>query len=265
MRAAAGIRLPVALASALAAQAAAANAADADTCLDAPYTEARTEAAQQIAELVARFRAQTGAFPSLVRALDTHGPRICLRAGAADARGYFDVETNVVAIHASLDDAERLAILIHETRHLDQVGRGICPSDDLAMDEVARATFAMEADANAVLAHVAYELRAAGDPALWEALAGFGRYADIAVAYAASRDASQSVGHAMGDAFAQWYASDWRRESYYLASCGAYLDRADDSHVLPSYQALDEGFYEALCLLPDGTSYDCAAPGGEAR
>jgi hypothetical protein len=125
---------------------------------------------------------------------------------------------------------------------------------------VARATFALEADASAVLAHVAWAMREAGDGSVWDALAGFEHYGDIARAYEAVRADEGPAAPALAAAFAQWYASDWRRERYYVASCSSYLDRADKEHRLPVYGALDAAFFDSLCLMPDGTTCGCEVP-----
>lgn len=231
-------------------------------CLDAPYEVAETPAQVAIGGLVDRLREVQPAYPSLVRSLDTERPTICLIEGVAAARGYFDLADNLVGLHAGLTEAQSLAVLIHEMRHIDQASRGLCPADSLAMEEVARATFAMEADAGAVTAHVAYEMRETGTTDIWEALVGFERYRDIAVAYDEARATTGSVARAMGAAFEQWYASDWRRERYYVATCSAYLDRIDETHLVPSYGLLDEAYFASLCLLPDGTSYACDPPDG---
>ncbi|MGI1662520.1 DUF6782 family putative metallopeptidase [Palleronia sp. KMU-117] len=234
-------------------------------CLGPPYSDPVTPGQQVIADAVGRLRDAAAAYPSLVAALEARGPEICLDARSVGARGHFDLGANVIAINRGLEPAEVLAILIHEVRHLDQIGRGICPSDGLAMEEVARATFAMEADANAVLAHVAWELRAAGEGAVWDAFLGFEHYADIGPAYAAAREAGGSVAQALGSAFEQWYASDWRRERYYVASCSDYLDRADATHRVPEYGMIDDDFFARLCRLPDGSGYDCTPPVSSLR
>lgn len=260
--------LAVALAVALTATGAAKTSAQtypAEDCLTPPYADPGTPGQQVIADVVARLRDAAAAYPSLAAALEARGPEICLDPRSVGARGHFDLASNVIAINRNLDPSEALAILIHEVRHLDQIGRGICPSDGLAMEEVARATFAMEADANAVLAHVAWELRAAGDGSVWEAFLGFEHYQDIGPAYAAVRETGGSVAHALGAAFEQWYASDWRRERYYVASCSDYLDRADDTHSLPQYGMIDDDFLARLCRSPDGSAYDCAPPEASGR
>jgi hypothetical protein len=241
------------------------NAFPGAVCVSAPYADNGVPSEAPLVALVGTLRDHAAAYPSLLRALDLHEPVICLEPRAAGPRGYFDVGTNTIALLDGLTDAQKLVVLIHELRHLDQVGRSVCPSDSLAMEEVARATFAMEADAGAVTAHVAFEAMEAGDGALWEALGQFPNYADIPAAYAAERAASGSAARAMGAAFAQWYVSDWRRDSYYLAACSDYLDRVDRTHRLPSYDLLDSDFYGQLCVMPDGSSYDCRPPDRDDR
>jgi hypothetical protein len=231
-------------------------------CLAAPYVTAETPAQTALAGLVERLLVVRGAYPTLFTSLDVERPTICLFEGSVGARGYFDLGENVIALHAELSEGQKLAVLIHELRHLDQAQRGLCPADNLAMEEVARATFAMEADASAVTAHMAFEMQEAGDGAVWQALRRFENYSDIAVAYAATRSQSGSVARALGAAFEQWYASDWRRERYYVATCSDYLDRIDDAHLLPSYGLLDDAYFDALCRLPDGTPYGCDPPEG---
>jgi hypothetical protein len=58
-------------------------------------------------------------------------------------------------------------------------------------------------------------------------------------------------------AFARWYDSDWRRESYYLSACGQYLDQLDETHAIEGRDRLPADFFDTLCLLPDGTNYGC--------
>ncbi|MGB8624187.1 MAG: DUF6782 family putative metallopeptidase, partial [Paracoccaceae bacterium] len=87
-------------------------------------------------------------------------------------------------------------------------------------------------------------------------------HSDIAAAFAAEMAATGDAPRATAAAFAQWYASDWRRENYYLAACSDYLDQQDRSKALPRYRLLSEDFLDTLCRLPDGTAYPCAEPEG---
>ena len=236
-----------------------------DACLLSPYAGADTPAQTEIAALVSDLRSHGDAFPSLLEALDRREPRICIDDRSVDVRGHFDVESNLIALKAALNEGQRLAVLIHELRHLDQVARAACPTDEIAMTEFAHAVFAIEADASAVTAHVGFEMAKAGDARVQAALEGFEHYSDILLAYAEERDRSGSVPLALSAAFSRWYASDWRIERYYVSSCSDYLDRADESHRLPSYDRLTEAFYTGLCLLPDGAAYPCEPPDNLSR
>lgn len=200
------------------------------------------------------------AFPDFRAALEGQAPVLCLDSGPSEARGFLDVEANRLVISTRLNLPEQLVIFLHELRHLQQVGEGFCPAPTLSMAENARAVFALEADAMAVTSLIAWTLREAGDGAPWQALTDWGRYADIPAAFqqAIARGADQTGASAA--AFYQWYGSDWRRESYYIAACSDYLDRQDQSHALPQYQLLPESYLSQLCRLPDGTGYPCAEP-----
>lgn len=200
------------------------------------------------------------AFPYFRAALEGQIPVLCLDSGPSEARGFFDVEANRLVVSARLSLPEQLVIFLHELRHMQQVAEGFCPAPTLSMAENARAVFALEADAMAVTTLVAWTLREAGDTAPWQALSDWERYADIPAAFqeAIARGADDTGASAA--AFYQWYDSDWRRESYYIAACSDYLDRQDASHTLQQYQLLPESYLSQLCRLPDGTGYPCAEP-----
>ena len=103
-------------------------------------------------------------------------------------------------------------------------------------------TLAMKADASAVSFVVPWCLREAGDGALWDALADWPSRSDIAAAFAGEMMRGAGVEAAKARAFAQWYASDWRREISYIAACSDYLDRQDRSHALQRYGAASAHF-----------------------
>ena len=154
----------------------------------------------------------------------------------------------------------QIGVLLHEIRHLDQLRLGACPSDDLAMEEYARATFALEADASAISLLIAWDLKERGDPGVWSALSAWDSQSDIAARFAGEMATSGDAEIAVSTAFDQWYASDLRREQYYIMTCSAYLDRQDASKALPQYQLLPGDFYAGLCRLPDGRDYPCSEP-----
>lgn len=230
-------------------------------CLDHPYEGADgTAQALRLAGLIDRLRPTLAAFKSLAAALDDRQSRICLTPSLVLESGFLLPDANRIEIDGSLDDAMVTAILLHELRHLDQVAARICPDDSLAMEQVAQATFALEADANAISLLVAWHMRRNGDDSVWNAMADWPSTSDIAARFAASMGDHDDPALAVAEAFDQWYASEERRQRYYIATCSDYLDRRDDSKRLPSYKQLPQDYLDTVCLMPDGTPYVCRAP-----
>ncbi|MGI3183617.1 DUF6782 family putative metallopeptidase [Nioella aestuarii] len=199
-------------------------------------------------------------FPYYRASLATERPTMCLEDGPLGARGFLDVDGNRIVISTRLALDEQVVIFLHELRHLQQIGEGFCPASTLSMAENARAVFALEADAMAVTTLVAWTLAEAGLSGAWQALTGWPLYGDIPVAFQQAIDRGADETGASAAAFYQWYGSDWRRESYYIAACSDYLDRQDEANALPQYQLLPPEFLSNLCRLPDGTAYPCAEP-----
>ena len=220
--------------------------------------ERRTSAQAALLALMDGMAPVFEAFPTYRDRLTTQATDVCLSASLHDARGYFSPEDNVIILQSDLPRDVQVAILIHELRHLEQYATGNCPTDRLAMSENARATLALEADASATSLFIANALKDAGQPETWAALAAWPTHKDIAAAFASELGASGDPRKATTAAFAQWYASPWRRENYYRASCSSYLDRQDSTKSLPQYNKIAPGFFKRLCRLPDGSPYDCA-------
>ena len=232
-----------------------------EVCLQAPFAGGGAGAVE-LAALVTQARALIAGFPSLVEALEMPGLTICLADRLHSEHGYFEDETRRVVLSGALGQERALAVLLHELRHVDQARVGACPDPGLSMHENARAVFAMEADANAIALLVAWKAREEGDGALWAALAGWDRTADIAAAFAEGMEEGGTPARAASRAFAAWYGSQDRQEAYFLSSCMAYLDRSDRQHALPSYDEVAPEYFEALCRMPDGAAYPCAEPEG---
>ena len=182
-----------------------------------------------------------------------------------NAHGYFDIEQNRIYLSDEIPFPLQVGILIHEIRHLEQSALGICPSDDLAMQEYARATFALEADASVVSLLVAWDMKENGNSGPWLALSAWPTQSDIAATFASELHTSGDVSLAATASFDQWYLSDSRREDYYIASCSDYLDRQDESKLLPRYQLVPAEFLSDLCRLPDGSPYQCSLPGDAGK
>lgn len=247
-----------ALANLLAAAALAEN-----VCLSSPWLdEAETEGAEPGLVCLVRWLEPTLAdAPDLADALARLSPGLCLAPRIEGAEGYLDVEERQIVLDARATPALQRAILLHELRHLDQLVRGFCPANALAPRDNARATYAMEADASAVSLLLAWKRREGGDASAWQALAAWPQQADIAARFVQEITSGAELPDVVAAAFAQWYAAPNRRESYYLASCSAYLDREDRDHLLRGTARLPEDFFVRLCVLPDGRPYPCVEPG----
>lgn len=247
----------VASALVVGAGAAVAQDVDPDNCLAAPYSDVEGQEQEAVRALVAEVRVALKNFPALEAALAENGPDICRSGDLVAERGYFDAEENRIVLASEMSPGLALAVLVHELRHARQFAVGVCPSDDLAMKEYARATFAIEADANVASMVVAWHRKTGGNPDMWEAIRDWPMTADIADRFAMAMEGTDDVANAAAAAFDQWYGFDRRTDIYYVASCSAYLDRMDDTHALPQYRVLGGTFFDELCLLPDGQEYDC--------
>ncbi len=199
-------------------------------------------------------------FPSLLAAMEERSPELCFSTQMDNALGYLDIEQNRIYLSKQIPTAMQVGVLLHEIRHLEQLAIGVCPSDELAMKEYARATFALEADASVVSLLVAWDMKENGNKGPWLALSSWPTQSDIASRFASEMLVANDVASATSVAFDQWYLSEARRESYYIAACSDFLDRQDASKELPRYQLVPADFFDDLCRLPDGTSYQCSPP-----
>lgn len=195
-------------------------------------------------------------------ALERTQPGLCLSDEMSTAHGFYEVATNRIAVDTRLSAGLQVAILLHELRHLWQFSSGNCPAQTLAMDQYGLGILALEADASVASLHIAWEMQNAARDGVWAALAAWPTQTDIAETYALAVTEGGDARRAATAAFAQWYASDRRVHSYFYSACSGYLDRQDAEKLIPSYDVLGPGFYEALCVLPDGRPYDCGPPPG---
>lgn len=234
-----------------------ATQATAQTCLTPPYS---ADDAPEIAADIAAVRNALGPFPALAQTLDTAGPRICLIDGPSEALGTYGAEENLITVSRELSPDKRVAVLLHEIRHLDQFHRGICPAPSLDMRANARAVFALEADAMAITHLIAWANRETGAPDLFDALRESDETADIARAFETAMRETGDPGLATASAFDAWYASEARLEQYYVSTCMAYLDRIEAEHLFAGTAMLSADYLSHICYLPDRTPYPCREP-----
>ena len=229
-------------------------------CLAAPFERASTADEKHITDLVDWLRTALTPFPKLLDALEQNTKEICLADNMFGAHGYLSFEEDRIVLSSDLPVGLLRAVTIHELRHAHQKNMGTCPSAVLSMQETARITLLLEADASAVSLAVAWGLRDEGRPEVWDALSIWSSHVDIVAAFEQEMSESGDVTLATGRAFSQWFASDWRREHYYLAACSDYLDREDETNSLRQYGLVGTDILDDLCVLPDGRSYRCEVP-----
>ena len=239
---------------------AAAQDGEALDCLAPPFDAPESERQREVQALVDWLRVTLAPFGSLGRVLDETPPEICLAGRLFGMQGYLDAGTRRIVLRDDLAPSLMRAVAIHELRHVEQMRRGTCPTEELSMQATGRVVLAMEADASAVSLVVAWSLREAGDPAIWTALSEWPSHADLARAFEAEMGDSGDIAQAAARAFAAWYDTGWLVERYYVAACSGYLDRQDESHALPRYGAIDDAFFDELCRLPGGDGYPCREP-----
>jgi hypothetical protein len=236
-----------------------------ETCIESPYENTQTFEQSEVAAIYGEIAAALRRFPSLANAIAAQSPQLCVSSQMGNAHGYLDVEQNRIYLRQELPGDLKAGILLHEIRHLDQHVLGACPSDSLAMDEYALATFALEADASAISLLIAWDMKEQGNSGVWFALSSWESQKDIAARFAEVMAASGSAEAAASAAFEQWFASDMRHDLYYRSICSAYLDRQDASKALSRYQLIPSDYFSVLCKLPDGKSYRCSEPMTKAR
>ena len=241
--------------------AASANVAIAEEhCIEAPYISNGNAEHRKLGEIYHEINLVLNRFPSLAEAFETGAPDLCMSNQMDGALAFLDVEDNRIVFGSDLSKAMVIGVLLHEIRHLWQFAHESCPSDELAMKEYARATFALEADASAISLLVAWDMKENGQTAAWEALSSWHSQSDIASSFADTMAETGDTKLAVTSAFYQWYTSPARMDAYYFSACSDYLDRQDASHAIPRYRLIPTGFFNNLCKLPDGTPYECSDP-----
>lgn len=230
---------------------------EAAACLRPPYDTPVSVQQSALATDLAILSGPASETGPLFDALRTVAPAVCLTDTPSEALGVFDPEANVIAVSAGLGEDERRVILLHELRHVDQFNRGFCPGTDYSMTSAARFSFALEADAQAMTALIAWGAARNGEPSLWAAFRSFPQSTDIAQRLEDELAGGASPGAAAAAAFEQWYENPARVERYYIAACSDYLDRLDRDHLIPSDEALEPDRLAPLCLLPTGSPYPC--------
>jgi len=227
----------------------------AESCLVPPYMDDA-----EIQALAVELTTVLAAYPSLDKAFHTAAPALCLNDGLFHEQGYYEPKTNRIVLRTGLDPDLRLAILIHEVRHLEQYNREICPTTRMALSDYMTVRLALEADAAAIGVHIAWDLAQAGRPGPWEKLRDWPSHKDLTARYASEIQAGGDDIAATAATYAQWFADEDRRAMYAFAICSNYLDTLDRDKVNAGHDKLPEDMAARVCVMPDGRPYPCELP-----
>jgi hypothetical protein len=182
---------------------------------------------------------------------------ICEDDNQLESSGYYDYDYHIIGLLRAASLSKQTLILVHELRHLDQISRGYYHSLDYDIDEMVRLTFAVEADANAIMTLFAWRMKQLGFVGPWITLKNTEKYSDIPNRFEAEMKNGSNEIAATRAAFIQWYQSDWRATSYYRTARTGYLDLLDETKRLRRYYKLPADYLDGLCLLPAGENYGC--------
>ncbi len=172
--------------------------------------------------------------------------------------GFFSVEEMRISLQRDAAREFQAVLLLHELRHLEQFGNGLCPTSGiLSMEEHVFVLLALEADASAVTTLRVWQRLLDGDPGLWEVVVNWPSQSDIAIRLGRSFFVGGDAAQLAASAFEQWYLQDERVERYMSQSCKDYLENATLNQTLPTHDLRAEEFLRRLCVLPDGTAYPC--------
>lgn len=178
-----------------------------------------------------------------------------------DLLAYYLSSVRLIGLNPRLNEGQRIAFLAHELSHMPQhhvfSDNRFFPAHDLILLRRMR-----EAAAEAAATVIAWQLRADGYTAAWEAKSTDRFYGDIARAFAAVLRA-EPVGHlrAARAAFDQWFAEQARLDVYDRMTVD-HLRRisVDRLGLVTPRKELAHGFLLGLGRL-GGRNYLAATPG----
>ncbi len=208
-------------------------------------------------KILSYIQEETEYSEALMKTATSTGIAFCIENRADGARGYYDYRYNIIAVRESLEFYQKVAIVLHELRHVEQVNRGFRQTLKYSMNEMVRMTYAVEADVQAFSVLIAWRLKDKGLLDLWDTLLTFKRYVDIAKTFEQEMLRTDDELQATRQAFRQWYNSPWRKKNYHNGCCMGYLDMLDETNLIESYELLPHNYFDKLCVFPDGRNYGC--------
>jgi len=186
-----------------------------------------------------------------------HGVHVCIDS-ETDLLAYYFAGRHMAGVRATLSQGGKIAFLAHELAHVPQHptfsdNRYYPPADLILLRRV------REAAAEAISIRIAWELRAGGEGAAWDAKLA-SAYADMARRFATAADTGGGAGGAAGGgagllgptraAFDRWFEAPWRRNAYDQMTL-AHLARISEDRLglVPPRYALSHDFLAAIAWI----------------
>ena len=186
-----------------------------------------------------------------------HGVHVCIDS-ETDLLAYYFAGRHMAGVRATLSQGGKIAFLAHELAHVPQHptysdNRYYPPADLILLRRV------REAAAEAISIRIAWELRAGGEGAAWDAKLA-SAYADMARRFATAADTGGGSGGAAGGgagllgptraAFDRWFEAPWRRNAYDQMTL-AHLARISEDRLglVPPRYALSHDFLAAIAWI----------------
>ena len=182
-----------------------------------------------------------------------HGVHVCIDS-ETDLLAYYFAGRHMAGVRATLSQGGKIAFLAHELAHVPQHptysdNRYYPPADLILLRRV------REAAAEAISIRIAWELRAGGEGAAWDAKLA-SAYADMARRFATAADTGGGAGGGAGllgptrAAFDRWFEAPWRRNAYDQMTL-AHLARISEDRLglVPPRYALSHDFLAAIAWI----------------
>lgn len=220
-----------------------------------PAEEPLSPRAEQMRALLQKMAEEELIGGQAVRTLEQLGTAMCLNDHRQSRTAAYGDVTNVLTVKSSLEPSWRLLYALNEARHAVQQTQGMLGSVNTTLEESARISFALEADATATTVLAAWRLREKGDVELWQHLAYDMHYNDLAVVFSQSMVQNKDEMAATRAVFDAWYGKAARIEEEFRNVLARERNQQLWTVERPYFEKLPSNFFDRLGELGDGRNY----------
>ena len=226
-----------------------------DLCLLPGDLAKQTPAAGRIRDILGELESSGTVGLGLAQTLQNLDTPVCLDPRSGRIDGFYADTWNVVFLKEDQPMDKTLLVLFHEARHAVQKTQGIIGAITTGRADAVQLAYAVEADAVAVAALAAWQMKEAGDDSVWETMKGEQLYGDIPRVFENHMTAGGTTTSATLAAFEQWYASPIRLQAYLHQTMQSYAAARAERPDAPYHEKLPDGFFNRLGDMPDGQNY----------